>query len=370
MLSPAFLTTALLFTTSLAATTGQTVIGDRKVGIVIDESNSMQTTDPNNTRIDAAIALDDALISNDEKADGKVPDVVTVIGFHSDPELLFPLGDPKSAIPSIQNISSSKPGTFIGGGIGTAINETTKPGTGETANRTGIVVLTDGEDNYSGLTGVQGTINEIVRAGQLGIRVSFGFLSVGAGSQDIRILTQCLKTGGTFASFSDPLSQKNFIEQVLRRGITGKDSTGTVSASLLPGLNTSALLSPNGNPFTYLGRAGEVLNFTITTLNRTVPLKAELRDIVKNTPLATPAGTNRVGVTSIGTTLSADTNVELKVSANGTYGETVFTVGVGSSLGLEGGKSNSVKSSAETKQASLITVFLGTMAVLGVGMFL
>ena len=199
--------------------------GGRKVGIVIDESNSMQDNDPANLRIGAAKALDESLISTSEAGNGKTADEVTVVGFHSSPDLLYPLGDPTGALGAIENITSNKWGTFIGGGIGAAIDETTKPGTGETANRTGIVVLTDGQDNTSGLTGVRGTINEIVRAGSLGIRVSFGFLSVSAASQDSLILSAILKTGGTFSEFASPEAQDNFISQVLLQGITGMDAT-------------------------------------------------------------------------------------------------------------------------------------------------
>jgi hypothetical protein len=216
----------LLIAQCLAQKTSQTNVGDRKIGIVIDESNSMQDNDPNNTRIDAALALNEGLISLAEKSSTQTPDQVAIIGFHDDPDLLYPLGDPQGASGIIRNISSAKSGTFIGGGIGAAINETTKQGTGATADRTGIVVLTDGLDNTSGRFGTQGTIDSILRAGSLGIRVSFGFLSRQRLQQDRRILLECLRTGGIFSTFSNPESMKNFIEQVERQGITNKDGQG------------------------------------------------------------------------------------------------------------------------------------------------
>lgn len=114
--------------------------GGRKIGIVIDESSSMQDNDPTNIRIVAGKALDESLISASESAtNGKKADLVTVAGFHSDSDLLYPLGDPAGALSIIDAISSAKSGTFIGSGIKEATDELTKAGTGGTANRTGIV---------------------------------------------------------------------------------------------------------------------------------------------------------------------------------------------------------------------------------------
>lgn len=157
------------------------------------------------------------------------------------------------------------------------MDELTKPDSGSTANRTGIVVLTDGQDNTLGLTGVQGTINAITRAGELGIRVSFGFLSVDSSNQDPRILRAILKTGGAFTSFISAASQDSFIAQVLLQGLTGIDASSNTT-SLFPDLTTSALLSQTGaNTFTYSAKAGETFNFTITAIDK-MSLKATLRD--------------------------------------------------------------------------------------------
>ena len=55
--------------------------GGRKIGIVVDESGSMEVTDPYNLRIPAAKAVNDWLISSSEAGSGKDADLVTVIGF-------------------------------------------------------------------------------------------------------------------------------------------------------------------------------------------------------------------------------------------------------------------------------------------------
>jgi hypothetical protein len=305
--------------------------GGRKVGIVIDESNSMQDYDPDNIRIIAGKALDESLVSKSEATQGKTADLVTVVGFHSSPDLLYPLGDPAGAIAVIDTISSSKSGTFIGGGLKEATDELTKPGNDPTANRTGIVVLTDGEDNYSGLTGVQGTINEITRAGELGIRVSFGFLSVDSSNQDPRILNAILKTGGAFTSFTSAVSQESFIAQVLLQGLTGIDASSNTT-SLFPGLTTSALLSQTGsNTFSYSAKAGETFNFTITAIDA-ISLKATLSD-TKGTELASKT-TNSTGVAVIVHTATSDVDLELVVTPAGTNTSGIFSVGLQSSLGI------------------------------------
>lgn len=79
--------------------------GGRKIGIVIDESNSMQDNDPNNIRIRSGKALDNSLVSKAEAGNGKTADFVTVVGFHDNPDLLYPLSDPAGAIPIIDAIS-------------------------------------------------------------------------------------------------------------------------------------------------------------------------------------------------------------------------------------------------------------------------
>jgi hypothetical protein len=83
----------------------------------------MQDTDPSNIRIVAAKALNNALISNGKVTGGRHNDIVTIVGFHSSPDLLYPLGDPTGATTFIDAISSTKWGTFIGGGVDTAVTE-------------------------------------------------------------------------------------------------------------------------------------------------------------------------------------------------------------------------------------------------------
>jgi hypothetical protein len=66
----------------------------------------------------------------------------------------------------------------------------------------------------------------------------------------------------------------------------------------------------------------------------------------------------------IETTLKQDSNVELRVSANGTYGETVFSVGVNSSLGLGAGRVD------KSKNAGAKVVAEWTLSLVVFGSFL
>lgn len=302
--------------------------GGRKVGIVIDASGSMVYNDPNDIRLAAGKALDATLISSSAATGGKSADLVTVVKFNVDAELLYPLGDPSGASSVIDSIGHDS-GTFIGGGIKVATDELTKPGNDPTANRTGIVVLTDGLDDPSSL--VTDTIAQITRAGSLGIRVSFGFLSTDASQQDPDILNAVFLTGGTFTTFDDAASQEAFIAQVLLQGLTGVDSKAGGGISLLPGLSTASLLSQTGGgTFTYGVKAGENINFTITAISD-ISLKATLRDTKTNTDInSTETDASGEGVLIYSAT--ADIDLGLVVTATGENSSGIFEVGLLSSL--------------------------------------
>ena len=103
--------------------------GGRKIAIVIDESGSMETSDPYNLRIQAGKAVNDWLISSSEAKGGKSADLVTVIGFDDSPRLLYPLGDPSGADKAIDQITILG-GTAIYSGVDQAISQLTLSGHG------------------------------------------------------------------------------------------------------------------------------------------------------------------------------------------------------------------------------------------------
>ena len=119
--------------------------GDRKVAIVIDSSGSMFDNDPYRLRLTAGRALvNNWLISSKGAPSNTKPDLVTVIEFDDSASLLYPLGDPGGSNSSFGKIDADG-GTYIAGGVQMAIGELTKSGSGDTASRSGILVLTDGQ---------------------------------------------------------------------------------------------------------------------------------------------------------------------------------------------------------------------------------
>jgi Mg-chelatase subunit ChlD len=118
--------------------------GDRKIAIVIDSSGSMSSSDPYDLRIAAGRSLNDFLITSKEATGTKKADLVTVIDFDDVATLDYPLGDPGPAANSSFSNIDAFGGTYIAGGVGMAIDQLTQTGSGTTADRSGIVVFTDG----------------------------------------------------------------------------------------------------------------------------------------------------------------------------------------------------------------------------------
>jgi Mg-chelatase subunit ChlD len=305
--------------------------GGRKIALVIDASGSMSTNDPDDIRLNASIALNDALISQSEAIDGKSSDLVTVVDFSSDAQVLYPLGDPSGAGIVIGSITLGG-GTNIYTGIEAAIAELTKPGNDPTANRTGIVVLTDGRDDSAART-----IEEARRAVGLGIRLSYGFLSIATEYQDTEILRAVLESGGIYATIDRPSAQQTFVAAALANGLTGIDSLNATngSAILIPGLATAGTLSQVGsNAFTYAALPGETFNVTITALDP-VALSVTLRDVATQADLATNV-TDRKGVAFLEYTAptgSADSvDIEILVAATNSTNGGIFSVDLKSSI--------------------------------------
>lgn len=228
---------------------------NRKIGIVIDSSGSNADTDPDNLRIAAGKAIVASLLPTD---------LVTVIDFDSSASIVYPLGAPASAtFAGIDDIGD----TYIAAGVKAAIDECTKDAKSVTAGVTGIVVLTDGQDYYQ-----SELISELENAKDLGIRVSFGFLSPfdASATQDASILSAILATGGVYSTIGDAAAQASFVSLVLSNGLVNSDTSGSGSDDtiLLPGLATAGSVSSSSGPktFTYDAIVGEKLKFTITAL--------------------------------------------------------------------------------------------------------
>lgn len=289
--------------------------GGRKVGIVIDSSSSNTQTDPNRLRIAAGKQLNSALVQTD---------LVTVIGFSSSATTLYPLGNPAGAANVFDKIPASG-GTSIYSGVKQAIDELTKPNTGNTTGQSGIVVLTDGEDSS-----ITQLIAQLTRAQSLGIRVSFGFLSptLPAGVQTL--LTAILNTGGRYGTISNAAGQQSFINSVLLNGLTGNDN-GSGASVLYPDVAIAGRVSSTeSQTYSYTAQPGEKLNFTVLALSGQT-LDLTLRDAKASTDIA-KASTDAKGRGSLIYDATSTIDLGLVISTTNTTSG-LYTVGVNSSLG-------------------------------------
>ncbi|KAL8393132.1 hypothetical protein RB595_003070 [Gaeumannomyces hyphopodioides] len=304
--------------------------GGRKVAIVLDSSGSMSSTDPSRLRVVAGKALNNQLVPSSAATGGKQADVVTVVDFDGSARVIYPLGDPAQAGSSFDKIDSSG-GTFIADGVKKATAELTKPGNDPTADRSGIVVLTDGEDSDT-----KGLIAAIEAARAAGIRVSFGFLAPTAGAFKPDLLSAILKTGGSYASFATADAIQSWLFLILSNGITASDRAGAGASSqpLLPGITVAKLSGGQPVAFSYAAQAGEQLVFSVSSLS-SQELAAELAEgggsvVGKN------ATTARSKTTTVAFSPSAAGDLKLVVAATNSTAEGVFQVSLNSSLGISG----------------------------------
>ncbi|KAH6855860.1 hypothetical protein B0I37DRAFT_64467 [Chaetomium sp. MPI-CAGE-AT-0009] len=303
--------------------------GGRKIGIVIDASGSMLDNDPNKLRLEAAKLLNSKLITSAAATGGKTGDQVTVAKFSTSADVLYPLGDPSGAASTIDSIEADG-GTFIGSGIDAALDELTKASSGATADRSGILVLTDGVDDPSYL--ITDTIAAIDRARGLGVRVSFGFLAIDADQQDSGITTAIIQSGGTFTTLNTAADTSVFVAQALLNGLAGPPRSGSVA--ILPGLKTAGLLSQtSSNTFSYAAQAGESLNITVTAIDK-IDLTVTLRNEDTKADITSSATDSSTGIASIMHTPQERSNLSIVVTGTGgnTTSGGLFAVQLGSSL--------------------------------------
>ena len=287
----------------------------------------MLDTDPNKLRLEAAKLLVGKLVTSSGATSGQSPDRVAVVQFNDAAEVVYPFGDPSGAAPKIDGVGAEG-GTFIGGGIATAADELTNGGTDNSGSGTsGILVLTDGMDDPVDL--VSQTIEAINRAQQLGIRVSFGFLTNSAESQDAGIVTSIIKSGGTFSTVKTAEDVPKLVAQALLNGLVGPPHTGSIP--LLPGLQTAALLTQTSlNTFSYLAQSGEAFNITVTSIDP-VSLKVTLKDAATGIEI-TSSVTDGSGVAFVKHTAPSTMNITIEVASNAGPASGLFTVQLGSSL--------------------------------------
>ena len=298
--------------------------GGRKIAIVVDSSGSNVDTDPSNLRVVAAKNLNSLLVSKGQASSGGQSDLVTVIDFDSSASVIYSLGDPATA--TSDKIDSSG-GTNIASGVKAAIDELTKTQGDVTAGRSGIVVLTDGEDSS-----LKSLLAQLANARNLGIRVAFGFLSPQPPSSASDLLKAILDTGGVYSTITSDRAQEDFVNLVVRHGLTGADTSDSANGTtvLYPGLAVAANVSSTSSPksFTYSAQGGENLNFSVNALSGQT-LDVVLRD-TKEAKDINKTSTNKSGNAELLYTASQAVDLALDVTTtNATTG--LFTVGFNSS---------------------------------------
>ncbi|KAF1960389.1 hypothetical protein CC80DRAFT_590645 [Byssothecium circinans] len=310
---------------------------NRKIAIVVDSSGSNTITDPSNLRIRAAKDFNAKLLTVAQAGQGVVPDKVAVVDFDDSARLLYGMGDPSGAALIFDAIDSSG-GTNIGTGIALGIDEIMKDQPGVFAKRSGMIVLTDGED-FSPANQVL----QLARARLQGIRVNYGFLttptnpvtkrSLAKRDPDPNVVAAILSTGGTFAIIQSAKAQKNFIDLVVARGAT--DIDGVVDSTLLTsGVTVTEHITSNktSHQFTYSASSGEAMNFTLAVVTTGQTVFGVLRDIRENVDVATLNATSR-SPSTIRFAATKKTELELIVSSpSANLTEIIFSVGMDTNM--------------------------------------
>ncbi len=310
----------------------------RKLAIVVDSSGSNTTNDPRDLRIAAAAEFNAGLTSAAEAGPGGRPDRSAVIDFDDSARVVSPLGDPDAA--SFAGIDSSG-GTSIAAGVNLGVDELTRDPADPTANRSGIVVLTDGEDSDRAIL-----IAAIARAASLGIRVSVGFLSPPANPvpssagraqaatlQIARahqatspppadLVAAIVASGGVFSTIDSAGAQRAFVSLVEGRGATNLDDPNGADdgGPLASGVSTTAVASPGGDTdtFSYEATRGRVLTLRVRALSGQ-GLAVRVRDVGAGSTLIATR-TRSDGVAGIIGRFRRSRLVEVDVAGSGAGG--------------------------------------------------
>jgi hypothetical protein len=301
----------------------------------------MSSNDPENLRISAGKALNNQLVPSSGATGGKSADLVTVVDFDSTAKVIYSLGDPAGAGSSFDSIDSSG-GTSISDGVEKATAELTKAGNDPTKDRSGIIVLTDGESDIKSL------ITAINKASSLGIRVSFGFLAPSAGFFQPDLLQAILKTGGTYSSFDEARNIEPWLFLLLGNGLTAADHSVATDQPLLSGITVAKLSGGQPVAFSYAAQPAEKLVFTFESLSKQA-LDGELQDASGKTITKNSTGKGEATLTYEATDAAS---LKFVVTSTNSTAEGVFQASLNSSLGISGCNLNTTGPATNTTTPS------------------
>ncbi|KAI9682695.1 MAG: hypothetical protein M1829_006682 [Trizodia sp. TS-e1964] len=327
--------------------------GGRKISIAIDSSGSMVDTDPQNLRINASRSLIESLVSSSSADANNKADLVSVIDFDDIAKVIYPLGDPSGASSVLSEIDSSG-GTYIADGVNKSIIQIQSRNQDQTSGKSGIIVLTDGEDSSLALL-----LKQVANAKALGIRVNFAFLNpfgsiTAPGAPDL--LKSIIGNGGIYSTINSPTAQKNFVDLVLAHGLTDQDNPNpNGTTALLPGLTVPRLISKDIGTvkFSYNALQDENLNVTVQGINGQI-LNCKLDNGQAQQILSTGGLYSQAILTY---NASQMTNLKLEVSTN-SITEGLFSVTVKSNK-LNATRSTVISAASTTLPAS--TAYLMTI---------
>lgn len=286
----------------------------RVVSIVLDASSSTEGTDPQKLRVRGGIDLLDYLTSQSKASDRNKADTVSIVSFDGYATVKYSQGDPnEQARQALESIGSDG-GTFIARGVQAGLDQILGSNPG---SKGGLVLFTDGEDNT-----VDAVVEQIKRASDAGVRVSIGQTTLldehevparknsgGIGGSityylqsfsdmvsgrpktvklkgiplDTRISQAALVSGGTVSIIQTPDAQAEFVQQVIKNGITNQDGKcsgndiGDSGGPLIRGVSSLGLCSKNAESvFTYSPKSqNEQLAFAVSLISNESPVNIE-----------------------------------------------------------------------------------------------
>lgn len=301
----------------------------RVISIILDSSGSTATSDSEKLRIAGGKDLVDYLTSASETTDKNKADTVSVVSFDTSATVEYAQGDPNEQAKQALSGVDSNGGTDIAEGLIAGLKQVTASNPG---NRGGIIIFTDGLD---GMT--NDIVEQINKAKAANIRVSWGhthspyktgggglidsifggianLINAGAnmvsgqadGKINERISAAVLATGGTISIISNSQSQREFVQQVIKNGLTNNDGKcsgndiGESGGPLINDVTTLGLCSKNAKAvFTYSPKSQkEQLAFAVALVSKNSPVNIQATFTNKATGQTSTVTVNKGQVTA------------------------------------------------------------------------